>query len=62
MNVTAYLKKQFSNLNSVIHYYADDLTDEEWVTRPAAGENAPTAAPACKLQERTIALLLVLQQ
>ena len=29
MNVTTYLKKQFSNLNSVIRYYADDLTEEE---------------------------------
>lgn len=39
MNVTTYLKKQFSNLNSVIHYYVDDLTDEEWVTRPADSQN-----------------------
>ncbi len=39
MNVTTYLKKQFSNLNSVIHYYADDLTDEEWLTRPGPDQN-----------------------
>ena len=39
MNVTTYLKKQFSNLNSVIHYYADDLTEEEWLTRPGPGQN-----------------------
>lgn len=39
MNVTTYLQKQFSNLNGVIHYYADDLTEEEWVTRPGPGQN-----------------------
>ena len=39
MNVTTYLKKQFSNLNGVIHYYADDLTEEEWLTRPGPGQN-----------------------
>jgi uncharacterized damage-inducible protein DinB len=39
MNVTAYLKKQFSNLNGVIHYYADDLTEEEWLARPGPGQN-----------------------
>ena len=39
MNVTTYLKRQFSNLNSVIHYYADDLTEEEWLTRPGPGQN-----------------------
>jgi hypothetical protein len=39
MNVTTYLKRQFSNLNSVIHYYADDLTEKEWLTRPGPGQN-----------------------
>jgi hypothetical protein len=39
MNVTTYLKKQFSNLNGVIHYYSDDLTEEEWLTRPGPDQN-----------------------
>jgi hypothetical protein len=39
MNVTTYLKKQFSNLNSVIHYYTDDLTQDEWLTRPGPDQN-----------------------
>jgi len=39
VNVTTYLKKQFANLNSVIHYYADDLTEEEWLTRPGPDQN-----------------------
>jgi hypothetical protein len=39
MNVTTYLKKQFSNLNGALHYIVDDLTEEEWLARPAAGEN-----------------------
>lgn len=39
MNTTSYLHKQFANLNAVFHGIADDLTDEEWVTRPAPGQN-----------------------
>ena len=39
MNITTYLKKQFSNLNSALHYYVDDLTEEEWLTRPGPGQN-----------------------
>ena len=39
MNITGYLRKQFGNLNGVLHSIADDLTDEEWVTRPAPGQN-----------------------
>jgi hypothetical protein len=39
LNITTYLKKQFSNLNGVFHSIADDLTDEEWVSRPAPGQN-----------------------
>ena len=39
MNVTTYLQKQFSNLNSVLHYYTDDLTEAEWITRPGPGQN-----------------------
>jgi len=29
MNVTTYLKKQFSNLNGALHYTIDDLTEVE---------------------------------
>ena len=39
MNITGYLKKQFSNLNGVYHSIANDLTQEEWLTRPAPGQN-----------------------
>lgn len=39
MNLTAYLQKQFANLNGVLHSIAGDLTDEEWVTRPAPDQN-----------------------
>jgi DinB superfamily len=39
MNINAYLQKQFNNLNAVFHSIVDDLTDEEWVTRPAPGQN-----------------------
>jgi len=39
MNLTAYLQKQFSNFNAVLHGIAGDLTDEEWITRPGPGQN-----------------------
>jgi len=39
MNTTTYLQKQFANLNAVFHGIADDLTDAEWVSRPAPGQN-----------------------
>jgi hypothetical protein len=39
MNITTYLQKQFANINAVFHSIADDLTDEEWLTRPAPGQN-----------------------
>jgi hypothetical protein len=39
LNITTYLQKQFANINAVFHGIADDLTDEEWVTRPAPGQN-----------------------
>jgi hypothetical protein len=39
MNTTTYLQKQFANINAVFHGIADDLTDEEWVRRPAPGQN-----------------------
>jgi hypothetical protein len=39
MNITTYLQKQFANINAVFHSIADDLTDEEWLERPAPGQN-----------------------
>ncbi len=39
MNTTVYLQKQFANLNGVFHGIVEDLTDAEWVTRPAPGSN-----------------------
>ena len=39
MNTTTLLREQFTNTNSVFHAIVDDLTDEEWVARPAPGEN-----------------------
>jgi DinB superfamily len=36
---TAYLQQQFSNLNGVFHALVSDLTDEEWMTRSAPGQN-----------------------
>src|SRR5512133_3329498 len=39
MNLTAYLRKQFGTLNSAFRYYVDDLTEEEWLTRPRPEQN-----------------------
>ena len=39
MNSFTYLRKQFNNLNAVLHGIAGDLTAEEWLTRPAPGQN-----------------------
>ena len=39
MNAPSYLQKQLANLNAVFHGITEDLTDEEWVTRPAPGQN-----------------------
>ena len=39
MNTIKFLQRQFANLNSVYHGIADDLTDDEWITRPAPGQN-----------------------
>lgn len=39
MNAPIYLLKQLANLNAVFHGITEDLTDEEWVTRPAPGQN-----------------------
>ena len=39
MNAPTYLRKQFSNLNSAFHYYVDELTEDEWISRPGPGQN-----------------------
>lgn len=39
MNTVAYLQKQFANMNTALHGLANDLTEEEWVARPAPGQN-----------------------
>jgi hypothetical protein len=39
MNTVTYLQEQFTNLNAVLHGIAGDLTAEEWLTRPAPGQN-----------------------
>ena len=39
MNAITYLQKQLANINAVFHYIADDLTEEEWGSRPALGQN-----------------------
>jgi DinB family protein len=39
MDLTTYLQKQFANLNGVFHAIAGDLTEEEWLARPAPGQN-----------------------
>jgi DinB family protein len=39
MDLMTYLQQQFANLNGVLHAIAGDLTEKEWITRPAAGQN-----------------------
>jgi hypothetical protein len=39
MNTALYLQKQFANIHAIFHGMVEDLTDEEWVTRPAPGQN-----------------------
>ena len=39
MNAPTYLQKQLANLNAVFHGITEDITDTEWVTRPAPGQN-----------------------
>ncbi|GAB4418530.1 MAG: hypothetical protein Fur0044_14560 [Anaerolineae bacterium] len=39
MNTITYLQKQLANINTIFHSIADDLTEEEWVSRPALGQN-----------------------
>lgn len=39
MNAVTYLQKQLANINAIFHSIADDLTDQEWLARPASGQN-----------------------
>ncbi len=39
MNAATYLQKTIGNINTVFHSIAGDLTDEEWLARPAPGQN-----------------------
>jgi hypothetical protein len=39
MNAVTLLDKQLANINAIFHSLADDLTDQEWITRPAPGQN-----------------------
>jgi hypothetical protein len=39
MNTTTYLHKQLANISTIFHSIAEDLTDEEWLARPAPGQN-----------------------
>ena len=40
MNTTSYITRQFKNFNGVLHHLAGDLTREEWLSRPGAGQNS----------------------
>ena len=39
MNTITYLEEQLANINTTFHSIAEDLTQEEWVSRPAPGQN-----------------------
>jgi len=39
MNISSYLTRQFKNFNGVLHHIAGDLTEAEWLSRPAPGQN-----------------------
>jgi hypothetical protein len=39
INALTFLQKQFANLNTVFHGIVDDLTEDEWLARPAPGQN-----------------------
>jgi hypothetical protein len=39
MNAITLLNNQFSTINEVLHGVVDDLTDREWITRAAPGQN-----------------------
>jgi hypothetical protein len=39
MKATALLEKQLTGVNSMLHHVADDLSQQEWTSRPVRGEN-----------------------
>ena len=39
MNAITYLQKQLASINAVFHGIAGDLTDQEWLARPASDQN-----------------------
>ena len=39
MNAITYLQKQLANIDAIFHGMVDDLTDQEWLARPAPGQN-----------------------
>lgn len=41
MRSTTLLERIMSNVHGMLHYVADDLTEEEWQTRIAPGQNMP---------------------
>lgn len=41
MNAIIFLQKQLANINAIYHTLGEDLTDQEWVARPALHQNLP---------------------
>lgn len=39
MKATALLEKQLTGVNARLHHVADDLSQQEWTSRPLRGEN-----------------------
>src|SRR3970040_265558 len=39
MNAITYLQKQLANIHTIFHSFVEDLTEAEWVTRSAPGQN-----------------------
>jgi hypothetical protein len=41
MKATALLARQLTGVNALLHHVADDLSQQEWISRPLCGENMP---------------------
>jgi hypothetical protein len=39
MDVITFLQNQLANIHANFHSIADDITEQEWVARPAPGQN-----------------------
>jgi hypothetical protein len=39
MNAVTLLDNQLANINAIFHSLIEDLTDQEWISRPAPGQN-----------------------